>query len=170
MPSFASVEQVTGARVAPVLAPSSDIAKTIDEAFGRDTSLTEFVGELGLDHDLEVVEKDLGSFETMLNESDDLERLVRSPVFTAADQARAIGAILAKSDMSTLTSNFISLVAKNRRLFAIRDMVKAYRSLLAAHRGEVAADVTSARALSDDQIAALKASLKEARGLFRYPD
>ncbi len=125
------------------------------------TALFELAQDAG---ELEAVEKDLAGFETMLNESEDLQRLVRSPVFTAAEQVRAISAILAKTDFSTLTTNFVSLVAKNRRLFAVRDMVRAFRALLAAHRGEVTADVTSATSLSDAQVSALKESLKAAVG------
>ncbi len=113
---------------------------------------------------LETVEADLGQFQSMLDDSEDLRRLVDSPVFTAEEQTRSITAILEKSDIGPLTSNFVSLVARNRRLFAVGDMVKAYRSLLATHRGEVAAEVTSAEALSDSQVAALKESLKASVG------
>lgn len=113
---------------------------------------------------LEAVETDLNRFNDMLNDSEDLRRLVRSAVFTAEDQMRAIAAILEKAGIGGLTGNFIRLAARNRRLFAIRDMVKAYGSLMAAHRGEMAAEVTSAEKLSDAQLDALRASLKSAIG------
>ncbi len=113
---------------------------------------------------LETVEADLGLFGTMLDDSDDLRRLVDSPVFTAEEQTRAITALLEKSDIGPLTAKFVGLVAQNRRLFAISDMIRAFRSLLATHRGEVTAEVTSAEALSDNQTDALKESLKAAVG------
>lgn len=125
------------------------------------TALFELAEESGA---LEAVETDLNRFNDMLNDSEDLQRLVRSPVFTAEDQMRAIAAILEKAEIGGLTGNFIKLVAKNRRLFGIKGMVKAYRALMAAHRGEMAAEVTSAEKLSDTQLDALRASLKSAIG------
>ena len=113
---------------------------------------------------LEQVETDLTAFNDMLDESADLERLVRSPVFSAEDQQRALKAILERSEIGDLTANFLNLVTKNRRLFAVRDMVRAFRALLAQHRGEVTAEVASAAALSEAQMTALSAALKSAVG------
>ena len=77
------------------------------------------------------VEKHLVTFQGMLDESSDLVRLVRSPVIAADDQSRAIGAILDKAGIGGLAANFVKLVAKNRRLFVIQDIIKAYRALAA---------------------------------------
>lgn len=110
------------------------------------------------------VERDLTRFADMLESSDDLRRLVRSPVFGADEQGRAVAAVLEKAGIGGLTGNFIKLVAQNRRLFAVRDMISAYLALLAEHRGEVTAEVTSAQALSDDQLAALRDKLKASIG------
>lgn len=107
---------------------------------------------------------ELKSFEALLKESPDLARFVRSPVFSADDQVRALKALLAKAQVGGLTANFLSLIAKNRRLFAVGDMIKAFRGLVARHKGEVEADVTSAAALSDTQVTALKAALKASLG------
>ncbi len=121
--------------------------------------------ELALeDNKLEQVERDLSAFQAMLDTSDDLERLVRSPVFSADEQQRALTALLDKAGFSGLTANFLNLIARNRRLFAVRDMIKGFRTLLAHHRGEMTAEVTSAVALSDDQMATLKETLKSAVG------
>jgi F-type H+-transporting ATPase subunit delta len=110
------------------------------------------------------VEKDLASFETMLAGSADLRRLVESPVFSSDDQFNAISAIVKKSGMSALTANFLRVVAQNRRLFAVPGMIRAFRQIAAAHRGEVAADVTSAHALTGPQQTELKAALKAVAG------
>jgi F-type H+-transporting ATPase subunit delta len=109
---------------------------------------------------LSQVEADLKSFQTMLDESADLRRLVRSPVISAEDKAKALGAILAKAGISGLTTNFFLLIARNRRLFAAADMLKNFRTLLAAERGEVSADIASAHALTPEQMTALKDTLK----------
>ncbi len=110
------------------------------------------------------VSADLDSFAAMLNESEDLTRLVRSPVFGAADQISALDAIFSQAGIKSVAANFIRLAAKNRRLFAVADMIKAYRQLVAAARGEIAAEVTSAERLSSDQLSRLKAELKASVG------
>lgn len=113
---------------------------------------------------LKKVEADLNAFAAMLEGSTDLQRLVRSPVFSAGDQQNAIAAIAKKAKISGITANFLELIAQNRRLFAVSDMIRAFHALTARHRGEVTAEVTSANALSTDQTKALKASLKAAIG------
>ena len=122
-------------------------------------------------HDLAVdaaslpqVEADLGRFEDMLSGSEDLSRLIRSPVFSADDQLKAISAILDKAGIGGLVGNFLRVVAKNRRLFAVPAMVKAFRRIAAEHRGEIAAEVTSAHALTPAQEADLKAALEDVAG------
>jgi F-type H+-transporting ATPase subunit delta len=105
-------------------------------------------------------EADLRAFQSLLDESADLRRLVRSPVISAEDQAKALAAILAKAGVSGLTANFLKLLARNRRLFAVGDIVRVFRALLARERGEVGADVTSAHPLSPGQLNALKDALR----------
>ncbi len=106
------------------------------------------------------VEGDLNRFATMLAGSEDLVRLVKSPAFSAAEQGKALGAILAKAGIGGLAGNFLQLLARNRRLFAVGDMIKIYRAIAARDRGEVSAEVTSAQPLSADQMNALRDQLK----------
>ena len=110
------------------------------------------------------VEKDLATFQGLLDESPDLVRLVRSPVIAADDQLRAIAAISDKAGIGGLAANFLKLVSSNRRLFVIQDIIKAYRAIAAKSRGEISAEVTSAAALNSEQIAALKETLKASMG------
>lgn len=110
------------------------------------------------------VEKDLNAFDKLLADSKDLDRLVRSPVFSADEQLKALTSILDKAGMSGLAANFIKLAAKNRRLFAVPGMIAAFRAELAKRRGETTAEVTSAAPLSADQAAALKEALKASTG------
>ena len=106
------------------------------------------------------VEKDLKRFDDLLQGSGDLQRLVVSPVFSSDDQSRAIDAVLSKAKITGLVGNFVRVVARNRRLSAMNGMLGAFRKLLADHRGEVAADVTVAKALSTAQTKELKTALK----------
>jgi F-type H+-transporting ATPase subunit delta len=106
----------------------------------------------------------LGSFDAMIAESPDLMRLVRSPVFSAADQLKALSAILDQAGVSGIAANFIKLVAAKRRLFAIRDMIADYGKLNDVFRGVTRAEVTSAAPLSDANIVALKEALRASSG------
>jgi len=121
--------------------------------------------ELGLEGKaLEAIESDLYRFGEALQASEDLLRLVKSPVFTAEEQQRAMAAVLDKLKIEGLTANFLLLVTKNRRLFAAPDMIRAFQALLARHRGETSAEVVSASKLEDGQVRALKQALKAALG------
>ena len=113
---------------------------------------------------LDEVAGDLGSFAKLLEESPDLTRLVRSPVFTSEEQTRAIAAVLEKAGVGVLTSNFLKVVARNRRLFTVADIIRSFRQMLARHKGELTAIVTSAEPLSEPQTAALATALKETTG------
>jgi F-type H+-transporting ATPase subunit delta len=135
---------------------------TVSRVAGRyATALFELAVEGGV---LDQVAGDLDRFSEALNSSGDLARLVKSPVFTAGEQGRALAAILDKLAIEGLTRNFLLLLAKNRRLFAAEDMIGAYRTMLARHRGEMSATVTSASKLTEAQETALKQALKAALG------
>lgn len=121
--------------------------------------------ELALEADsVAVVEKDLGSFEALLSGSEDLKRLISSPVFSAEDQLRAISEIADKAGIKGLVGNFLRVVAQNRRLFALPGIIAAFRKIAAEHRGEISADVISAHELSSAQQNELKATLKSVAG------
>jgi len=113
---------------------------------------------------LEQVAADLSRFNEALDAVDDMKRLVKSPVFSADEQGRALAAILDKIEIEGLTKNFLLLVAKNRRLFATPDMIRAFRAMLARERGETGATVTSAAKLTESQITALTQALQAALG------
>jgi len=113
---------------------------------------------------VDAVKKDLDQFEALANGSADLNRLVRSPVFGADEQLKALSAILAKAGITGLAANFLRVITTNRRLFAVRDMIRAYRALVARHKGEVIAKVTVAEKLNDKNLDALKSALKSVTG------
>lgn len=113
---------------------------------------------------LDAVKTDLDAFEALLDGNPDLNRLVRSPVFGAEEQTRALSAVLAKAGIGGIAANFLLFVAEKRRLFFARQMIGGYKALLARHRGEVRAEVTVAEALADKHLDALKTALKSATG------
>jgi F-type H+-transporting ATPase subunit delta len=121
--------------------------------------------ELALEEQaLEQVANALNRFNEALDAVENLRRLVKSPVFTAEEQGRALAAILEKLKIEGLTKNFLLLVAKNRRLFAAPEMMRAFRAMLARHRGETSAAVTAASKLTEAQVTALKQASKAALG------
>jgi F-type H+-transporting ATPase subunit delta len=112
----------------------------------------------------DAVKNDLDRFDALITESADLNRLVRSPVYGADEQLKALSAILDKAGIKGLAANFLRVITTNRRLFAVRDMVRVYRALVARHKGEVTAQVTVADKLSDNNLDALKSALKSVAG------
>jgi F-type H+-transporting ATPase subunit delta len=113
---------------------------------------------------IEPVKADLDRFDALVAESADLTRLVRSPVFSAEEQLQALSAVLERVAIRGLAANFLKLAASNRRLFAVRDMIQAFRELVALHRGEATAEVTVAEPLKDAHVDALRAALKAVSG------
>ena len=113
---------------------------------------------------IDAVSADLASLRRALETSPDLARLVRSPVFSAADHAKALKAILDKMGANPLTAKFVLLLAQKRRLFVLTQIIAAYERLVARARGETEAEVTAARALSEGEITELKSVLKSKLG------
>jgi F-type H+-transporting ATPase subunit delta len=112
----------------------------------------------------DAVMADLDSFDALVAGNADLNRLVRSPAFSADEQLQALSAVLERAGVSGLAAKFLKLVTSKRRLFAVRDMVKAYRGLVARHKGEATAEVTVAEPLGDEHVKALRAALKAVSG------
>jgi F-type H+-transporting ATPase subunit delta len=115
-------------------------------------------------HQLDAVAADLGSLAKMVADSADFRRLINSPVLSRTDQGRAVAALAEKAGLNTLTAKFLGLLAKNRRLFALPAIIGAFRKILATRRGEMTAEVWSARPLSAEQQAALADAIKRAHG------
>lgn len=121
--------------------------------------------ELALDNkSVDSLKEDLDQFDALVAGSPDLNRLVRSPAFGADEQLKAVSAVLAKGGIKGLAANFLKVITANRRLFAVREMIRAFRALVARHKGEVTAQVTVAERLSDNNLDTLKSALKSVTG------
>ena len=106
----------------------------------------------------------MAALKTLIDGSDDLQKLLKSPVINAEEQGAALAAVLDKAGAHQLVKNFAALVVTKRRAFALGDMAVQYGTLIAGSRDEVIARVTSARDLSATQIDAVKAELEKAVG------
>jgi F-type H+-transporting ATPase subunit delta len=113
---------------------------------------------------VDAVKADLDRFNAMIADSADLKRLVRSPVFSAETQSRALAAVLEQAEITGISANFLKVLTANRRLFAVTDVIRAFRALVAKFKGEATADVTIAEALSDKNLDALKSALRSVTG------
>jgi F-type H+-transporting ATPase subunit delta len=113
---------------------------------------------------LDPVAADLRALKTMIGESADLVRLIRSPILSRAEQGRAIAALAEHAGLTPLVRDFLGVVARNRRLFAVPAMIDSYLAKLAERRGEVTAEVTAAQTLSEAQLARLGEELRRALG------
>ena len=113
---------------------------------------------------IDAVKADLDRFEALVAESPDLARLVRSPVFAAAEQLQALDVVLQRAGIGGLAAKFLKLVTSNRRLFAIHDIARAFRALVDQYKGEATAEVTVAERLKDEHVDALRAALKAVSG------
>ena len=113
---------------------------------------------------VERVAADLATFESLVDSSEDLRRFVKSPVFSAEEQVKALDALLARAEITGNAANFLKLVAAKRRLFAIGDMIRDFHRLNDAAKGIVRATVTVAEPLKDAHVEALKTALAEVSG------
>ncbi|MGE4062226.1 MAG: F0F1 ATP synthase subunit delta [Rhodospirillaceae bacterium] len=125
------------------------------------SALYELADEQGA---LDAVAGDLANLQKMIDDSDDFRRFIKSPVLSRNDQSKGIAAITEKAQLSPITRKFLGLVAQNRRLFALPGMIKGFREILAARRGQAAAEVVSAVPLSDSQRMSLTDQLKKSVG------
>ena len=110
------------------------------------------------------IESDLETLGTALAESAELNEVTRNPELSRKAQAAAIAAVADHLGLSELTKNFLGVLAGNRRLSALAGIIGAFQMIAAAQRGEVTADVISAHALNEEQLATLKDKLTARQG------
>ena len=113
---------------------------------------------------LDQVAADLAQLKAAIAENVDLQRLIASPLVPRDQQAKAVLALVGKMGLGDLTRRFVGTVARNRRLFQLPSIIDGYSALLAEHRGEVTATVTSAKPLSAPQTESVGAALRAAVG------
>ncbi|MER0237275.1 F0F1 ATP synthase subunit delta [Fulvimarina sp. MAC8] len=133
------------------MAKSSSPVSEVADRYAQ--SLFDLAREYG---SIETVESELDGFRDLIDENADVRRLVESPAFTADEQTKGVEAIVNSAQPSALTGNFLKVVAKNRRLFVLPGMIRRFKQLATAHRGEIEAEVTTATEMSDAERNELK--------------
>ncbi len=110
------------------------------------------------------VESDLERLDEALAQSGDLAALTTNPEISRKASEQALSGVAKLLDLGQLTQNFLGVLAQNRRLGSLPAMIRAFRTIAAAQRGEVTAQVTSAHPLTDEQIETLKHKLTAREG------
>lgn len=116
------------------------------------------------DRSIDTVETSLAKVRAALDQSDDFQALTTSPIVSRDAAAKAVLATADELGVDATTRNFLGVLAQNRRLGELPAIIRAFRLLAARHRGEVSAEVTSAHPLDEEQVAALKQSLRQRIG------
>lgn len=116
------------------------------------------------DNSLDRVGESLAAVRQALGESEELRTLTTSPLIGRDAAVSAIRATAESMGLDPLTANFLGVLAQNRRLSQLGQIIRAFNMLAAAHRGETTAEVTSAHPLTDDQVQALRGNLKSRMG------
>ncbi len=120
--------------------------------------------DLARQGDLAAVEADLSALAAMVADSNDLRALIGSPAFTAAQQGQGLTALARAAKFNPTTQKFLGLLAQNRRAGALSAVIAAFQRLAAEGRGTIAATVTTAVAMSQEQAVAVAAALRGALG------
>ena len=113
---------------------------------------------------LEAVGSSLAKVRDALGQSDDLRALTTSPLIGREDALNGIRATAGALGLDSITTNFLGVLAQNRRLGQLPNVIRAFNLLAAHHRGETTAEVVSAHPLNDDQVEALRSNLRNRIG------
>lgn len=125
---------------------------------------TAFVDIAESQNKIDSVEKDLNELESMVQGSEDLQKLMNSPLISQEEKIKAVQAIGAKAKFQDVTVNFLSLLAQNSRLNMVLQIMNAVRAEISRRRGEISAQIQTAFKLSKEQEKALQESLAKAVG------
>ena len=110
-------------------------------------------------NDLAGLEAGLNDLAAALDDSAELRDLISSPIYSRADQETAITAVADKMGIAEVLRKSLGLMAQKRRLFVVPQLIAALRALIAEERGEVTAEVVSAKPLTKAQTEKLAKTL-----------
>jgi F-type H+-transporting ATPase subunit delta len=108
---------------------------------------------------LDAVAASLATVRAALAESADFAALTTSPLIGREAAVKAVAAAAAAMKLDAITARFLGVLAQNRRLAELGKIIRAFNQLAARQRGEIAAEVTSARPLDAGQVEAIRHNL-----------
>lgn len=86
---------------------------------------------------LESVEKELVKFQDTLKTDVKLREFMLNPTIKRSIKGDAIKSVASKASLSNHSANLLQILAENGRLKNVGGVINAYRTIMAAHRGEV---------------------------------
>ena len=113
-------------------------------------------------HALDEVVAQMEALGRLIDASADFRRLLGSPLIDVNAATKAVQAVLQHEGFGKPVRDFAGVIAANRRLRNLREIVAAFARLVAERRGIITAHVASAHPLNDVQRQQLRARLIEA--------
>jgi F-type H+-transporting ATPase subunit delta len=113
---------------------------------------------------IDAVGRSLDALAQALHDSKEFAKLIASPLVSRDEAGKALVGLAPQFGLDPISTNFLGVLARNGRKSALGAIVRAFRRLAAEHRGEVIAEVVTARSLNDDQISALRQQLRTRAG------
>jgi F-type H+-transporting ATPase subunit delta len=110
---------------------------------------------------LDAVAKDLEALSGLIASNAEVASLVKSPLLRRDQASLGMGGLMNRIGVDPTTWKFVKLLAEKRRLFVLPQIAKAFANRIAEQRGEMTAEVVSAQALKEGQVAAIKATLRD---------
>ena len=105
---------------------------------------------------------EMASLGRLIEESGPLRRLLADRLADIGKAGPVLNQALQAQGFSALVRNFVQVALANRRAADLPALIRGFATYVAAKRGEMIADITSAHPLSDLQRTQLRARLTEA--------
>ena len=101
---------------------------------------------------LDKIEEQSLSVLTLINKSEGFSNFIKDPTIDQADLLKTVDTISKAYNFETLLKNFLSFLIKKRRFFFIERILKSFIEICSKKRGELKAELKSAKELSNDEI------------------
>lgn len=122
------------------------------------------IGQSQGDAEMQAYGKDLAAFAAVLEETPELLKLFRNPIFSIEEKKAIVELVLAKLEPSATTKNFCFLLADKNRLAALPEIEAYYGVLLDAAKGVVRGELVTAVELPDAKQEEVKKQLADQLG------
>ena len=121
--------------------------------------------EIGVaQNNLEKLGTDLRTLAAAMKTSPELDTVMTNPAMRRADRKGVIDALLTRISADPMTQNFVHLLLDGERMSALQAISREVDGMIEARAGRVAAEVTSAQALTPAQLASITAGLEKLSG------
>ena len=110
------------------------------------------------------VKTELKTWEQIINSNADLQSAFRNPAISHSDKERVLDNLIAKTQPTKTTANFLRVLLRNDRLTEIKEINERFAGVLEERSGVVSAEITSARTLSENEKAEMRTNLEKMTG------